>query len=336
MKGRRIVWQSPETVVLEEFAIPSLQPGSILVETECTAVSPGTELAFLRAEPNTSGNFPQYPGYSGVGKIIDISEDVEGLSIGDRVIMDHCGHASHAMCKATGWRGQGFIVIDDSRLYPAEIAFMVIASMSLQGVRKARLELGESAMVMGLGLLGLFAVQLCRLSGAAPVIAVDYNEGRLRLAEKLGADYALSPADNNLEVIVKNATYEKGVNAVIEVTGTPSALPQGLTCCAMQGRIVLLGCAREQIEGINYYQSVHKTGVSIIGAHNFVRPLWDSSPGYWTTRDDMRVLLSLLGAGRLQARPMISEETSPENAPEVYRRFLNREEGMLGVVFKKG
>jgi threonine dehydrogenase-like Zn-dependent dehydrogenase len=247
--------------------------------------------------------------------------------------MDHCGHASHCLCKVGGWRGQGLTKVENDAVSSQEAAFVVIASMSIQGVRKAKLELGESAMAMGLGPLGIFAVQLCRLSGAAPVIAVDYNTHRLKLAEALGADYAFSPAAGDVAERVKSITQSKGVNAVIEVTGAGEALPQALSCSARQGRIVLLGCTRELNEGINFYESVHKTGVSIIGAHNFVRPLGDSSPGYWTSRDDLQVLLSLLGAGRLQIKPLITEETVPENASDVYGRFLAGEEGMLGVVF---
>ena len=120
---------------------------------------------------------------------------------------------------------------------------------------------------------------------------------------------------------------------VIEVTGVTSAMHQALCCGAPLARVVALGCSREKADGVDFYRDVYRTGVSIIGAHNFVRPTHESSPGYWTMQDDVRVLLRLLAARRLQVRPMISERVSPEEAPTVYRRLLNDPCPPLGVVF---
>ena len=84
--------------------------------------------------------------------------------------------------------------VEDDKMDSLDAAFVIIASMGLNSVRKLELELGESAMVMCLGLLGIFSVQFLRLSGANPLIAVDLNEERKNLALKLGADYALDPS----------------------------------------------------------------------------------------------------------------------------------------------
>jgi len=78
---------------------------------------------------------------------------------------------------------------------------------------------------------------------------------------------------------------------------------------------------------------VHHEGVSLIGAHTFVRPQVDSYPGYWTTRDDYRALLSLIAAKRLAVRPIISEIVSPEFAPAVYTRLAEEKQPPLGIVF---
>ncbi|NUP99694.1 MAG: alcohol dehydrogenase, partial [Armatimonadetes bacterium] len=112
-----------------------------------------------------------------------------------------------------------------------------------------------------------------------------------------------------------------------------AALQQALDCVAREGRIALLGCTRIPDVPIDFYRHVHLTGVTLVGAHTFVRPRVDSRPGYWTTRDDYRTLLAFLSAGRLQVRPIISEVVSPEAASEVYARLAEQPQPPLGVVF---
>src|SRR5690606_6932333 len=102
---------------------------------------------------------------------------------------------------------------------------------------------------------------------------------------------------------------------------------------AWQGRISLLGCTRVSDVEIDFYQQVHKRGVSLIGAHNSVRPRVDSHPGGWTKRDDYRAILAFMAAGRLQARPMIAEIVSPEQASAVYSRLCAESNPPLGIVF---
>lgn len=328
MKGKRIVWPEAGRAVLEEFEVPAPKPNEILLETEYSVVSAGTEKAWLLAKPNTSGAFPQVPGYSAAGRVLEIGNDVKGLSLGDRIVAYHSPHAGFAV-KDT----RDLVRIEDPDLPANEAAFTIIAAMSLQGVRKARIELGESAMVMGQGLLGLFATQLARLDGAMPVIALDLDQTRRELALSLGADYALSPLAEDFTDVFQTLTGGRGVNAIIEVTGVPAAMNQALACAAWQGRIVALGCTREKTDGIDFYQQIHKPGVSIIGAHNFVRPKYESSPGHWTMRDDLRALLNMISTKRLQVRPMISEQVSPEQAPAIYERLAKANFPPLGIVF---
>jgi len=333
MKAKRIVWPAPGQVEVERFDVPDLKPDQVLIQMDCTAISPGTELAWLQAKPNTSGAFPKYPGYSGCGRILDLGSEVEALQKSDRVIVDHCGHASHVVCSQSGWHGQGISRIEDPAI-PSEVAaFVIIASMSLQGVRKARIELGESAGVTGLGLLGLFALQFVRLSGACPVFAIDPAADRRKLAQQMGADFCFAPDDPELAAACEKLAGAGGLRAIIESSGANAALQQGLLLASPQGRVILLGCTRGVNSDLNLYQLVHKKGVSIIGAHNFVRPVHESSPGYWTTREDVNVILALLSAGRLQVSPMISELVNPADAPLVYRRLQERNSGLLGMVF---
>ena len=244
------------------------------------------------------------------------------------MLVYHGRHAQHSVVNQSR-----LTKVENKNLDSLEAAFTIIASMGLGGVRKLEMELGESAMVMGLGLLGMFSVQFCRLSGAYPVIAADLNPERRALALQLGADYALDPAQPDFVEKVMEITGGKGVNCSVEVTGASVAMQQALACAARQGRISLLGCTRVSDNSVDFYAQVHKPGVKLIGAHNMVRPQVDSYPHCWTHHDDCRAILNLLGSGRLTAKSICSQVISPLQATEIYDRLCHDKNFPLGVVF---
>lgn len=188
-------------------------------------------------------------------------------------------------------------------------------------------------MVMGQGLLGLFATQFFRLSGAYPVVAADLNEHRRALALQLGADYAFDLSEEDFVFRVKQVTHGKGINACVEVTGYANALVQALSCAAWQGRISLLGCTRVSNCDIDYYNLVHRPGIKLIGAHNFVRPKVESYPHHWTHHDDCRAILDLIAAHRIKVAPLVSRVVSPARATEIYNQLCDDADFQPGMVF---
>ena len=185
---------------------------------------------------------------------------------------------------------------------------------------------------MGLGILGIFAVQELRAAGAYPVIAVDPVKERRELALKFGADYALDPTAEDFVSTVKTLS-EGGVNVCIEVTGLGIGLIQALDCMKKMGRVALLGCTRSSKFEIDYYGKVHGRGISLIGAHTIARPKLESSAGLWTDEDDIKALLKLVKAGRLNFKDMIFEIHSPADAQTVYDRLANEKNFPIGVLF---
>lgn len=328
MTGSYVVFESIGKAVLKPFEVPAPRPGEVLLANEYTVVSAGTERANLMNLPNTSGSFPYYPGYSGVGRVIAVGEGVEGVHLGDRALSHFSGHRSHALQKAAD-----LTLVRDEGIESLDAAFVVIGAMGLQGVRKLQLQFGESAMVIGLGILGMFATQVAALSGAIPVLVSDRDPKRRALALTLGADHAFAPDEDRLPERIRELTGGRGPTAIVEVTGAAVALQQALTYVARQGRISLLGCTRVSDAPIDFYKYVHHAGVSLIGAHTFVRPAVDSYPGYWTTRDDYRALLAFLAAGRLKVRPILSAVVPPDRAPAVYQRLAEDPQPPLGIVF---
>ena len=328
MKTKQIVFTEVRKAEFLELDTPTVNEGDVLVEMEYTVVSGGTERACILGMNNTVRTFPLSLGYCGVGRVLEIGSAVKSVAVGDRVLVYHGWHTKYNV------RPEADITkVWDDEIPSLDAAFVIIASMGLGGVRKLEIELGESAMVMGLGLLGIFAVQFARLSGAYPLIAADLNPERRELALKLGADYALDPSAPDFVDEVKRLTGGKGVNATVEVTGVSAAMKQALECASWLGRISLLGCTRISDCSVDYYQQVHRPGVKLIGAHNFVRPKHESYPHHWTHQDDCQAILSLIGAKRIEVAPIVSRVVSPEDAPEIYNQLCDDPKFPMGTVF---
>ena len=328
MKSKTIVFTKPQTAELLTKDLPQVVGNKVQVKMEYTVLSGGTERANIMGMNNTSQNFPMSLGYCGVGYVTEIGDKVENIKIGDRVLVYHGIHTEYNIVPESD-----VTKVEDDKIDSLEAAFVIIASMGLGGVRKLELELGESAMVMGLGLLGNFSVQFLRLSGANPIIAVDLNGERRNLALKLGADYALDPTTADFVNKVKEITKGKGVNATVEVTGIAAAMNQALECASWQGRISLLGCTRVSDSAVDYYTQVHRPGVKLIGAHNAVRPKFESYPHHWTHHDDCRAILDMISTKRVDVKSIVSRVVKPETAPEIYTELCNNKDFPMGTVF---
>ena len=328
MKSKTIVFTEPRKAELLEKEPRELTCDRVMVKMEYTVVSGGTERACILGMNNTVQNFPMSLGYCGVGHVVQTGENVDKVKPGDRVLVYHGIHTEYNVV-----HHENITKIEDDQIDSLDAAFVIIASMGLGGVRKLELELGESAMVMGLGLLGIFSIQFLRLSGANPLIAADLNPDRRALALKLGADYALDPSDPDFVEKVKAITKGKGVRAIVEVTGVSAAMKQALECASWMGRISLLGCTRVSDCAVDYYTQVHKPGVKLIGAHNFVRPKVESYPHHWTHHDDCRAILDMLSTKRLDVKSIVSRIVKPETAPDIYTELCENKEFPMGTVF---
>ncbi len=330
MKRKQILFTAPGKAEFLEREVKDIADDEALIRTDYSAVSAGTEFANLMGTPNLpgGGGWPKALGYSSVGTIVKAGKDLKKFKVGDRVLVYHGCHTNYNKQK----ENKMMLVPEGMDLKQA--ALVIIAAMGLGGVRKLTLEMGESAMIIGLGLLGMFSVEFAKLSGAYPVIVSDLSAERRELALKVGADYALDPAAPDYIEQVMKITKGKGVNGIVEVTGSARALEQALKFVAPMGRISLLGCTRVSDLSIDYYQEVHRPGVKLIGAHNFVRPKVESYPGHWTMHDDCVCIMDLAVGGRIDIASIINEVHTPDEAPEVFDRLAKDHHHFpLGVLF---
>ena len=328
MKAQRVVWPSRAKVDVETFDVPPVGDDEVLVATDCTLISPGTERAFLLGLPNAQGRYPSRPGYSNIGTVIETGKAVMDWAVGDRVASTQ-GHTSHFVTTPNR-----LLKVPSTDVPPEEAVFFNLGAIALQGVRKARIELGEATLVLGQGLIGLLAMQLAKLSGAVPLIAADLTDSRLERSKSMGADVTLNPEDANFSEQLRDATDGDGPAVIIEATGHPDAITTALDVAGQDARMVLLASTRGETPSVNFYRDVHKKGLILYGAHNSIRPRQDSSPHFWTLEADSLLLLSLIAQKRFNVTPLISHRVPGKDAPKAYQLLMAWNPGLLGVVLQ--
>ena len=317
---KQIVFTAPMVTEILEVEMPKMGENDVLVKIERSSISAGTERANLVGDPSVSGasapkvKFPRTVGYSSAGVVAAVGAGVTRVKVGDRVA---CMDSKHAQ----------YWVMPETKVFPlpesvsmGAAALTYISIFPLAAIRKCRVEIGESAMVMGQGVLGQIAVQLLRAAGATPIIAVDPVEKKREQALSLGADYALDPFAPDFAATVKALTG-KGVKVCIEVTGKGQGLDMALDCMAKFGRVALLGCTRNSDFSIDYYRKVHFPGITLIGAHTNARPKNESHDGWWTALDDGEAIVRLLATGRLNFDGLIEEVHPAADGVAVFDRL---------------
>lgn len=329
---KRIVitgYKKTEYQCTEKIDLENPHKDTVIVKTAVTTISCGTERANLlgeRVHGIPAGAFPRRVGYAGAGVVVSVGEDVKNIKVGDRVTYSWGSYQNYQVLSE-----KQVIKLPDEVSF-SEAAFTFISTFPMAAIRKVKPELGESMLIMGLGLLGQIAVQFARAAGVVPVIAADPLKERRDEAIANGADYALDPLENNFAEKVKELT-NGGVNTAIEVTGVGAGLNEALDCMKRLGRIALLGCTRDNNFTVDFYEKVHYPGITIVGAHTNARPDIESSAGLFTHWDDMNCSLNLIKGGRVDFKRLVKETHSLNEASEVFTRLANDKNFPIGVQF---
>ncbi len=322
MKVRQIIFPQPNLAELIEVEKEPKTPYDVVVKTEVSTISPGTERANITGDANVAGRnapdttFPRSSGYNSAGVVVSVGDAVTSVAPGDRVVVYWGKHQDYNIVPE-----EQVVKMPDAVTFE-EGALSFIATFPLAAIRKTRLEIGEPAMVMGLGLLGQLGIRLLRAAGAYPVIGVDPVASRREEALQGGADFVFDPFEEGFADKVKQVTGG-GAKVCLEVTGVGAGMDGALDCMAKFGRMALLGCTRSKEFQIDYYRKVHCPGITLIGAHTNARPKVESHPGYFTHRDDIKAVMALQVGGRLDFDPMLTEKYSPVECNAVYDRIIN-------------
>jgi threonine 3-dehydrogenase len=258
---------------------------------------------------------PVIMGHEWAGEVVAVGSECESLSVGDYVSGEShkiCGHCLQCrtgqghVCQNTkifgvdinGAFAEYFAVPESSVLkndlrIPPEIACMQDPLGNAVHAALAGDIIGKSVAVLGCGPIGLFAIAVCKAVGVGPVFASDTTEYRLNLARKLGADTAVNVRENDIEIIVAEATQGMGVDVVLEMSGAPIAIQQAMRLTRPGGRVSLMGIPSRPVE-LAVAEDIIFKGLTVQGVVG--RRLYET----WYT------MKSLLASGKLDVTPILT------------------------------
>jgi 2-desacetyl-2-hydroxyethyl bacteriochlorophyllide A dehydrogenase len=317
--GSVVVWPAPGRVLLKSFDLPRPGDHEIMILTHATLISPGTERALFNNLPHARPIYPFTPGYTGAGEVVMVGQKVTRFKVGDRVVAP-LPHASVAV------RDEEQVWLVPERVTMEQASFLWIGIIALQGVRKARIQMGESVAIVGQGVIGQIVTQLVSLAGPYPITAVASSPARLPMAVRSGAHSTISLSQGHDVLDTVKA------DVVIDVTGHPGAFHTAVRCSRPGGRIVLLGSSRGVTHDVDF-ELVRTLELTLIGAHVDSLPRSESSPGKWTALKEGKTFLRLIADSRLDVDMLITHRILPSEAERFYRSLSKGDRSILGALF---
>ncbi len=343
-------------VLAEEVPAPCVSDGCVLVQVHYSCISAGTEVTSVKGsgtslvrraierpekilklasrlgqrglkavvhEVRVDQDASVALGYSAAGVVLATGKGVTGFSPGDRVAVAGGGHANHAEFVDVPVNLAVTLPRDADLASASSVALGAIA---LQGVRRAGLTLGEVAVVVGTGILGLLTVQLLRRSGVR-VIALDIDSERLRVAEELGAEKVVDPSRDDAVRVIQNITDGHGADAVLFTAATDSSEPlsRSFQACRRKGRVVLVGVSGMQINRDDIYAKELDLLVSTsYGPGRYDHAYEDKGLDYpfayvrWTEQRNMAEYLRMLYRQEIRLEPLVQGTYPVEEAAAAF------------------
>lgn len=338
--------------ILEEVPVPIVTPGSVLIQTTRSLVSLGTErmlvefgksnlISKARQQPEkvkqvldkikSDGLLPTLEavfnklgqplplGYCNVGKVVEVGEGVSEFRIGDRVASN--GHHAEYVTVP-----KNLVVHIPDRVSDEEAAFTVVGAIGLQGIRLLKPTLGETFVIIGLGLIGLITAEILVVNGCN-VIGFDFDEDKVKLASDKGVKaFAVS---NGLDPIglVTSLTNSDGADGVIITASSKSndIISQSAKMCRKRGRIILVGVVGLDINRADFYKKELTFQVSCsYGPGRYDENYEQIGNDYplpyvrWTEKRNFETILKLIESGKLNVKPLISEKVPLNESQRIY------------------
>src|ERR1017187_1906189 len=317
-----------------EISDEVLTPEEILVRTEVTALSTGTDIGNYIGDSTYIPTSPEYPrpiGYSNVGTILNIGSEVGDLHVGQRVFSTK-RHASAYRALKTDL----IVPIPDS--VSSEVASLAyLSQLSLSSLRQADYQCGESVAVVGLGVIGLAGVGVARALGAR-TIAIGNSNVRLAVATQVGAHHALLAKEEGIEEPVREACSGNLADIVILAADKWVAYRTSMKCARYGARVAILGFPGRW-EGLPSFNPLDPAWLwakrlSILGSgfdtHNDCQ-MWERR---FTTRRNLRYILDLFGDGTLKLAPLITHRVAAEDMQSIYDLAASHSKELITAVFQ--
>jgi polar amino acid transport system substrate-binding protein len=353
-----------------EVPVPALLKGRVLVRTVASLISAGTERAAVelvskglvqeaRQRPdlvkavvtkvknegllNTFASVrdkmaaSQALGYSAAGIVVEVAADVTEFQVGDRVACAGVGFASHAEVLSVP---KNLCVRLPENVGFESGAYGTLGAIALQGVRLAEPTLGESVVVIGLGLVGQLTVQLLKANGCC-VFGLDLDQSRVSLALELGADKAIVSSDEAAKEI-ETWTRGYGADAVLITAATDSNQPIELAASVsrLKGRVIVVGMTGMDIPRAPFFSRELKLIISMsYGPGRYDPDYEERGTDYplpyvrWTEKRNIESFLELVGEKRINVERLTTHRFPIAEADRAYQLISGTlQEPNLGVV----
>jgi 2-desacetyl-2-hydroxyethyl bacteriochlorophyllide A dehydrogenase len=338
MRAIQAVVIEPYRVEVREVELPPPAPNQILVQTEASAISAGTELAvytgshqWLKDPTLPEWKFPFRSGYSAAGRVLAVGSGVPDWRPGDRVSYPG-NHASAELLTLGHERGRLWRLPDALDAEGAALA--VIARYGMGAVIRAGITLGRSAAVLGLGVIGQFALRCLLAAGAHPVIGIDGVRMRRDAARAAGADHVIDQTSCDARQALRASLKASGAEIVADATGIPDAVPVAMSLACDGGQVVVVGSPRGRAKEVNFYDDLHRRYLEVTGAHGnmLFEPAHTRLSGAWDIDKAQTWLLAAMASGRLSLKGLVTHHIHADSLAAAYDGLLQRKEEYLGVV----
>lgn len=352
--------------ILEEVPVPQVKAGYVLIQTTRSLVSLGTERMLVefgkanlvdkaRQQPDrvkqvldkikTDGLQPTLEavfnklgqplplGYCNVGHVVAVGKGVTEFVLGDRVASN--GNHAEFVCVP-----KNLVAKIPDKVSDEEAAFTVIGSIGLQGIRLVNPQLGETIVVIGLGLIGLVAAELLKANGCR-VIGVDFDQQKVELAKTKGI-LAINPLQGTDPVkYVEEMTSSIGADGVLITASAKSddVIHQACQMSRKRGRIVLVGVIGLNLRRDDFYKKELSFQVSCsYGAGRYDEEYENKGHDYplayvrWTEKRNFETILNAIEAGALDVKPLITEVVDLKDYERIYGDMRKR--GSIASILK--
>ena len=331
----RAVMAGPFEAGVEAFEVRAPGPGEVLVETEASAVSAGTELAiytgvhqWLSDPARTWPKFPFVPGYSAVGRIAAVGEGAEGFSPGERVVWDG-RHATHGLLDITG-KGAAVRRIGERAPAPSAACAM-LARYPLAALVRSGPILGQGVAVLGLGLIGQLSLRLYSAAGAYPLFGIDPVAFRRERAAATPGVAAIDPGAGDVRDALRSLSGGELPDVVVDATGAPGAVKLAMGAVSDGGTVVMVGSPRGIAGDVDFYHDLHGRSITLVGAHGSAIGTEPREKFPFTRERALRLIVHLLESGKLQLDDLLTHHAHAGELRAMYEGLLHRREEFLGV-----
>lgn len=335
MKISEVVVTGQNQVELQtaEIDTPVLASNEVLIDTEYTFISSGTELAnYTGREPKVfqKGAWCEYPwrsGYANVGIVRDIGAGVTRVVPGDRVFT-YGQHASTIL-----YSQDRLIAPVKAEVDPAVVAASRMAGVAMTAIVVGDIETNARVIVFGLGLVGNLAAQMFQIQGCR-VIGVDPVKARRDLAQRCGIAHTVGGDANEAQAQIQELTNGELGNITVDAVGHSGVVMQALRTTANHGQLIILGTPRVSVPGdlTELLSETHLRWLTLRGALEWCVPMYPDIGNRISQWSKQQTIFDWMARGQLHVEPLISHRLKPECIKQAYDGLLNEPNVYTGVV----